>query len=103
LIWGYVKIEVGARKGKYWLARKVANIMKELTSAGYVNKRSIAPFVFYGSCDTQLFETWVEQCLIKELVSGQIVIMDNASFHKSKKTDSYPDLYQALSGFFSVP
>jgi transposase len=33
-----------------------------------------------------LFEDWVEQFLIKELTAGQVVIMDNAAFHKSQKT-----------------
>jgi len=42
--------------------------------------------VFNGSCNTQLFEAWVEQFLIKALQPGQVVIMDNASFHKSQKT-----------------
>lgn len=42
--------------------------------------------VFNGSCNTKLFETWVEECLVKELKSGQVVIMDNASFHKSQRT-----------------
>ena len=51
-----------------------------------VSKNSIAPMVFNGSCNTKLFESWVEQFLIKELQIGQVVIMDNASFHKSPKT-----------------
>lgn len=42
--------------------------------------------VFNGSCNTKLFETWVEKILIKELKPNQVVIMDNASFHKSKRT-----------------
>ncbi len=42
--------------------------------------------VFNGSCNTRLFEGWVEQCLIKELKAGQVVIMDNAAFHRSQKT-----------------
>ncbi len=68
----------GKKSGKYY---QRTNII-----AGYVNRKSIAPMVFNGSCNTQLFETWVEQFLIKELKSGQVVIMDNASFHKSQKT-----------------
>ena len=44
--------------------------------------------VFNGSCNTELFEAWIEQFLIKELKPGQVVIMDNTSFHKSKKTKS---------------
>jgi len=54
--------------------------------AGYVNKESIAPMVFNGSCNTKLFESWVESFLIKELKPGQFVVMDNAAFHKSQKT-----------------
>ena len=54
--------------------------------SGYVNKKTIAPMVFYGPCNTMLFEAWVEQFLIKELENGQVVVMDNATFHKSKKT-----------------
>lgn len=54
--------------------------------AGYVNNKSIAPMVFNGSCNTNLFETWVEQFLIKELKLGQFVVMDNALFHRSQRT-----------------
>ena len=68
----------GKKSGKYY---QRTNIM-----AGYVNGEVIAPFVFNGSCDTALFEGWVEQFLIKELKPGQFVIMDNAAFHKSQKT-----------------
>ena len=67
----------GKKSGKYY---ERTNII-----AGYVNHKLIAPLVFNGSCNTQLFEAWVEQLLLKELKPGQIVIMDNASFHKSQK------------------
>ena len=42
--------------------------------------------VFNCSCNTELLNNWVEKFLIKELKSGQFVVMDNASFHKSQKT-----------------
>ena len=42
--------------------------------------------MFNGSCNKELFENWVEKFLIEELKPGQVVIMDNASFHKSQKT-----------------
>ncbi len=42
--------------------------------------------IFNNSCNTELFNKWVEEMLIKELKPGQIVILDNASFHKSEKT-----------------
>jgi transposase len=68
----------GKKSGKYY---ERTNII-----AGYVNKKSIDPMVFNGSCNTLLFESWIEQFLIKELEPNQVVIMDNASFHKSQKT-----------------
>lgn len=41
---------------------------------------------FKGTCNTQLFEIWIQKILIPELKKGQIVIMDNATFHKSERT-----------------
>ena len=38
---------------------------------------------FRGSCNTELFVNWVKQMLIPELTPGQVIVMDNASFHKS--------------------
>lgn len=68
---------VGKKSGKYY---ERTNII-----GGYVNNKSIAPMVFNGSCNTQLFEAWVEKFLIKELKPGQFVVMDNAAFHRSQK------------------
>ena len=41
---------------------------------------------FSGPCNTEVFNLWVENFLLKELEPGKIVIMDNATFHKSKRT-----------------
>ena len=41
---------------------------------------------FEGNTDTGIFNQWIEEFLIPELKSHQIVIMDNAAFHKSQKT-----------------
>ena len=77
--WGKKGEKLVAKKsGKYY---ERTNII-----AGLVNNKSIAPMVFNGSCNTDLFNNWVEHFLIKELKEGQVVIMDNASFHKSQKT-----------------
>ena len=45
----------------------------------------IAPFVFEGTCNTALFEAYVEHGLVPVLKPGQIVIYDKASFHQSAK------------------
>jgi len=50
------------------------------------NGKPVASFGYKGTCNSGLFETWVEKVLIPNLSPGKFVIMDNASFHKSKKT-----------------
>ena len=53
--------------------------------AGKVGKKIIAPLRFEGYTNSLLFESYVEKVLAPELEKGQVVIMDNASFHKSKR------------------
>jgi transposase len=69
----------GKKSGKYYMRTNII--------AGYVNSKPIAPLIFKGSCNTELFNKWVEEFLLKELEPGQVVIMDNAAFHKSPKTE----------------
>jgi len=45
----------------------------------------LAPLTFTGSCDAALVEAWVEQQLLPVLQEGQVVILDNASFHRHTK------------------
>jgi hypothetical protein len=47
----------------------------------------LAPLTFKGYCDTTLVETWVEQLLVPALQPGQVVVLDNASFHKSDEVN----------------
>jgi transposase len=54
--------------------------------AGKTGSKVIAPFCFQGTCNTQVFNTWIEKVLLPTLRPGQVVIMDNASFHKSTRT-----------------
>lgn len=54
--------------------------------AGWCNRTVLAPMTYPGYCDTRLFEAWVERYLVPELSPGQVVVMDNASFHKSQHT-----------------
>ncbi len=41
---------------------------------------------FEGTCDTSLFNVWLKQVLIPNLIPGQVLILDNASFHKSTES-----------------
>jgi len=49
-------------------------------------KKLLAPMCFEGTCDTNLFNVWLRQELIPNLTNGQVLILDNASFHKSAET-----------------
>ena len=42
--------------------------------------------LFEGSCNAQRFNTWLEQELCPLLRADHLVIMDNARFHKTERT-----------------
>ena len=46
----------------------------------------LAPFCFEGTCDTCLFNVWLKEELILTLIPGHVLILDNASFHKSTES-----------------
>ena len=50
--------------------------------AALCNQNLIAPFTVEGACNRTVFETWLETCLLPTLEAGQVVVMDNAPFHK---------------------
>ncbi|WP_155080275.1 IS630 family transposase [Piscirickettsia salmonis] len=56
----------------------------------YSDKSLVAPFEFSGAMNKDLFLGWFEQELCPKLNPGQVIIMDNASFHKS------PELYDMV-------
>lgn len=44
-----------------------------------------APFLFEGYSNKLVYETYIEHVLVPALKPGMVLIIDNASFHKSKK------------------
>lgn len=52
---------------------------------GLCNQSFMAPFMFQGHCNTTMFELYIEQILLPKLKIGMVVVIDNASFHKSSK------------------
>jgi len=44
------------------------------------------PLLFDGTCDTEVFNCWLETLLCPRLTATHVVIMDNATFHKSPDT-----------------
>lgn len=53
--------------------------------AGLKENKPLAPMAFKGYCNTEVVLAWVEQMLIPALNPGDVVIWDNATFHKSKQ------------------
>jgi transposase len=39
---------------------------------------------FAGSCNRALFEQWLEECLVPQLQPGDVIVIDNASFHQGQ-------------------
>ncbi len=50
--------------------------------AALCNQNLMATFTIDGSCNLIVFETWLENCLLPILKPGQVIVMDNATFHK---------------------
>lgn len=68
-------------------ALKLGHRMERVSMvAAWCERQVLAPMTFKGHCDTLLFEAWVEQFLVPTLQPGQTVVLDNASFHKSQRT-----------------
>lgn len=53
--------------------------------AGLKAGKPIAPMEFKGYCNTDVVLTWVQEMLIPSLKPGDVVIWDNATFHKSNR------------------
>ena len=53
--------------------------------AGKCGKKILAPLSYTGTTDSKLFEYWFENALIPELSAGQVIILDNATFHRKNK------------------
>ncbi len=55
--------------------------------AALCGKELFAPFTVEGSCNRDVFETWLEKCLIPRLKPGQKLVLDNATFHKGGRIE----------------
>ena len=56
--------------------------------AGYRNQKMIAPLYFKGTTVKEVVDYWCEKILKEEINEGDVVIMDNATFHKYSKAES---------------
>jgi hypothetical protein len=75
--WGY------SRRGLRCLAQRLGHRTSRVSMAGaWCQGQVLAPLTFEGYCNSELIESWFVQQLIPSLRPGQVVILDNASFHR---------------------
>lgn len=55
--------------------------------AALCQQQLLAPFTVEGACNRVVFEIWLETCLIPLLKPGQILVIDNATFHKGERIE----------------
>ena len=84
----YVYREYGRapRGEKVWGEISGKRYARESFIAGLSENFLLAPLCFTGTCDTLLFNFWLEHFLSPQLKPGQIIVLDNASFHKSERS-----------------
>ena len=76
---------VGEISGKRFGRESVISALKD--------KKFLAPMCFEGTCGTDLFNVWLKQELLPNLTPGQVLIFDNANFHKSVTTRKLVESY----------
>lgn len=77
--WGEIGLKIiGEVSGKRYA--------RESFIAGQLRGKTVAPFCYTGTCDSRLFNFWLENFLLPSLGAGYTLIMDNAAFHKSEHT-----------------
>lgn len=54
--------------------------------AAKVGSTLTATMLWRGTCNTKVFNAWLEQQLVPLLDDRKVVVMDNAAFHKSQRT-----------------
>ena len=75
-----------AEKGKRCFAKKQAERKTRYNITAALNSNLLfAPFIFEGYSNKMTYETYVERVLVPVLRPGMVLVIDNASFHKSKK------------------
>lgn len=74
-----------SKKGTRCLAERLGHRTVRISlAAAWCQGELLAPLTFEGYCDSVLVETWFEECLLPALRPGQVVILDNAAFHRAQ-------------------
>lgn len=75
-----------SEKGERCHAQKNAeSVTRYNITAALNNNKLFAPFIFEGYSNKITYETYVEFVLVPSLQPGMVLVIDNASFHKSPR------------------
>ena len=75
-----------SKKGERLPGQKAHLRTKRISVISVLNQNKLlAPFIFEGMCNRDIFEIYISKILLPSLKPGQVIIMDNASFHKGGK------------------
>jgi transposase len=75
-----------ALRGLRLFAERPGKKLRRLNVVGAMkNNKIIASAVYSENTNTQVFNTWVKDSLCQVLEPGDVIVLDNASFHKSKE------------------
>ena len=73
----------GSAKGERCAGERLGHRTQRVSmAAAWCQGEVLAPLTFEGYCDSALIEAWFETQLCQVLRPGQVVILDNASFHR---------------------
>ena len=74
-----------SKKGKRCYAQKKAERTTRYNiAAAYNQNKLFAPFLFEGYSNSMSYKTYIKEVLAPALRPGMVLVIDNASFHKSK-------------------
>lgn len=80
--YGYCKV------GQRFYALKPGNRTQRVSWIAALRQGKVfAPMTFVCSCNRNLFQMWLEQCLLPQLQQGDVIVIDNASFHHCQTID----------------
>ena len=75
-----------SKKGERYYDSRPGKNRERLSIIGALCQgKFLAPLVYQGYCSAQLIESWLQKLLLPQLQPGQVIVMDNAPFHKSRK------------------
>ena len=64
--------------------------------AGYCDGRILGEYCYTGTTTAVKFENWFCDFLLPETHKGDVIVMDNASFHNKKRLRMYAWVYKVI-------